>query len=86
MTTDMTDSDKLRLLADWFDKTDPSLDKEVQIDLRRIADNIDDNLIVNELYKCSFIAPEGYASCKYITGKILCSYTKECPHKQLLCK
>ena len=36
-----TDSEKLRLLADWFDMKYPN-DKnlEVQNDLRRIADNL----------------------------------------------
>ena len=38
----LTDSEKLRLLADWFDMKYPN-DKnpEVQNDLRRIADNLD---------------------------------------------
>ena len=38
----VTDSEKLRLLADWFDMKYPN-DKnpEVQDDLRRIADNLD---------------------------------------------
>ena len=37
----VTDSEKLRLLADWFDMKYPN-DKnpEVQNDLRRIADNL----------------------------------------------
>lgn len=39
-----SDSDKLRLLADWFDKRDNRamvFNSEVQRDLRRIADDID---------------------------------------------
>ena len=38
----VTDSEKLRLLAEWFDLKYPN-DKnpEVQNDLRRIADNLD---------------------------------------------
>ena len=38
----LTDSEKLRLLADWFDMKYPN-DKnpEVQNDLRRIADKLD---------------------------------------------
>lgn len=42
---DLSDSDKLRLLADWHDKYDDnreySGDREVQGDLRRIADAIE---------------------------------------------
>lgn len=39
----MTDGDKLRLLADWFDKcyTGPSRSEEVQCDLRRLAAQLD---------------------------------------------
>jgi len=34
----MTDYQKLRTIADWFDVNHPSQDNEVQKDLRRIAD------------------------------------------------
>jgi hypothetical protein len=38
----LTDSKKLRLLADWFDTFDPETDRrEVQDDLRRIAGILD---------------------------------------------
>ena len=40
----MTDGDKLRALADWFDVRDAKRglhDDEVQQDLRRIAQNVD---------------------------------------------
>lgn len=37
----MTDAEKLRALADWFDATRPGGGDEVQRDLRRIADAVD---------------------------------------------
>lgn len=37
----MTDSEKLRFLAEWFDKNHTSPYKEVQHDLRRIADKLE---------------------------------------------
>lgn len=39
----MTDSEKLRLLADWFDMKYEGIDQtdEVQNDLRRIADKLE---------------------------------------------
>jgi hypothetical protein len=37
----MTDSEKLRLLADWLDEEYPYNNDEVQRHLRRIADKIE---------------------------------------------
>jgi hypothetical protein len=42
--SDMSDGDKLRLLANWFDKQDNQamvFNSEVQRDLRRIAEYLD---------------------------------------------
>ena len=41
MHPDLTDPDKLRVLARWFDKQYPNEPSEVQDDLRRIATNLE---------------------------------------------
>jgi len=64
----MTDSEKLRMLADWFDNYDARYanerkdlrhdQDEVQADLRRIADELEQSKDLQEYWKALALAAE----------------------------
>ena len=66
-----TDSEKLRLLADWFDVKFPNDDKpEVQDFLRELADKLEHNDIEAQANN------EQFAEYNRLTGIDQCQHTK----------